>query len=401
MPISDQDRIMSPNCLIAISVLLFAWLATAAYLIRNIKRQRAISSRADQGQNALLLGLMTEKAREARVASDTLEKVARLLNLGIVELPGPGCKRPKLNGAARDFFKDSPELLERLMAEERQVPRKGQGSAPAKTVMAGQLVLDMRQVEVDGRRLLIFTDITEGFNLARELKKKERLALLGQMSGQVAHRIKTPLSVLSGRAQMLARRLAPGTRERLQAESIYDEARDLASEIDEIVSFYRNQQPQIREVSLNLLLNECVKRLNALGLECRAEVLHMDEGADAVRTDPAILSNALYLISQNSLHPESGAERVCFSAYLKDDSSGKRWIEILISDDGKGIDEDARARIFEPFFTTRAEGLGLGLFMARDLIERLGGGLELVSAKGDQAAGRDLGGACFKIILPL
>ena len=384
---------MTPNCIIVISVLLFAWLATAFFLIKQLRLKRLRADDQAANQSLMLLGLMKEKAKEARAAADTLEKVAELLNLGMVHLEEGG-KRLKCNQAAKAFFEDYPGKLEELAASD--LP-----PGEARTEMVGNRVLDVRFIEVDQKRLMVLTDMTESFKLARRLKEQERLALLGQMSGQVAHRIKTPLAVLAGRAQMLARRLSPGTKERLQAESIYDEARELASDVDQIVSFYSHQELRPAETALRDLLEDVAKRLNSADTGCQAVVEAIEP--EKIFTDRSLLQNALYLVGQNSLDPETGASRVSLSSRLvPSEAKGSKAdagedsglsVEILVQDDGKGISKEAKERIFEPFFSTRQEGMGLGLFMAGQILKRLGGTLE--AAKAEEGSG-----ACFRITLP-
>ncbi len=398
---------MSDSSFLVISILLFAWIVTAILFLRYVRSRNAAPISAGNGTD-VILGLMSQKAQEAENAEKALELTAKQLNLGIIQVPAsigsawsldqvedPAAmlsskesahSRPegqavvRCIGPVRELLQMDPDEMAALVRE---------FSGDRKTIHAGNRVIDIRKVELQERDLFLLTDITEGFLMAKELKEKERLALLGQMSGQVAHKIKTPLSILAGRAQLLARRLQSGTPEKLQAEGIYQEARDLAQEIDEIIRFYRYQRPEKSRVNICEIVETVVTRLNALGSETRAEVQasDKDQGCIYTITDRAILENALYLIAQNSLDPWVHASRVVFAI----DQEQER-LKILIEDDGDGIPEEVADKIFKPFFTTREDGIGLGLFMASDLLERIGGKLRLINA-GDKS------GASFEILL--
>jgi signal transduction histidine kinase len=110
-------------------------------------------------------------------------------------------------------------------------------------------------------------------------------------------------------------------------------------------------------------------------------------GLPLVHADPDLLSQVLLGLLSNATAATPPGGRLQLEATAAADT-----VEIAVSDSGPGIPEDLRARVFEPFFTTRARGTGLGLAVARQIVEAHGGRIDV----GDSA----LGGARFRVRLP-
>ncbi len=369
---------VNSTCFFSISVLLLVWIATIIAFLFYLRRQRHNVRDLQFGESSdVLLGLFSQKAREARVAAERLSKVADELGIGIIEkMPGQGLSA---NEWAKRFLPreaTNEESFEKLMEQE---------AFPC-TVQKGERIIEIRKLEAASRLILLLQDVTEGYKLARELKQKERLALLGQMSAQVAHQIKTPLSVLAGRAQMLARRLSPNSRERNQAEALFLEARELAGQVTQIVNFYKEMEPEYSSVFVNDVLEDTARRLGSMMASCKI-VVDCPSRIE-LRTDRRLLSDALFLVAQNSLSSESQADLIELKA-----RKGEGIVKIILTDNGKGFEIEDLDKIFEPFFTTREEGLGLGLFMARDILSRID--CKIKALKGEKQ------GAKFEILIPV
>jgi len=274
-----------------------------------------------------------------------------------------------------------PDQIEAVQKELEASPQ-----AREITVNHRDEILLVRRIDAGARdaELVIIEDVTDSFNMAKRLKESERLAIFGKMSANMAHQLKTPLSVLAGRAQMLQRRLA-GDKEACEiCEEIFQEARDLAQRISEVVELYRHQQPVWENIDAVSILERTKDRLSMLNssveihIRCPKE-LHLE-------TDPRIVGNAIFLVAQNSMKPETAAKNLAISVEDGGDS-----VRIVVEDDGKGIPQEQRDQLFEPFQTGSGEGLGLGLFLAKDMVTRIGG--DLVLENGGK-------GARFSLLLP-
>ena len=369
---------MSGTCFFSITILFFLWLFTCAALLLLLKRHR-FCAEPSSFHSDLLIGLASEKYQEAMEASKRLREVADALHIGLVELKDGQIK--EMNQSALDLLPEDvghrQALTGILNSLEKDSP---------KVVELDKTAVQMRRLSTSGSQdLVLIQDVTESFLMARELKQREKLAILGQMTAQMAHQIKTPIAILAGQAQMLARHLGEDAGLKGQAESIYQESRDLARQINEISNFYRKREPYFRDIDLCQVLYDVKKRLDPLGHSCKIDVRCPKE--IILETDPELLQNLLFLFGQNALSAETAATLLSIGVTLDNNR-----VSIRIKDNGMGIAKSMRDKVFEPFVSTKGEGLGLGLFLAKDLTQQMGGNIELEETKQ---------GTSFRLSFPL
>lgn len=370
---------MSATCFFSLSILLFLWLFTCVALVVILRKRRASSTEPSSFHSELLVGLASAKYQEAKEASRRLREVADALHIGLMELKGNRVN--EINRSAVELLPEdmrSGQSLTGLLASlQENSPR---------ILELDQMAVQLSKLPTSGSQdLVLVQDVTESFLMARKLKQHERLALLGQMTAQMAHQIKTPLAVLAGQAQMLARHLNTDMALKDQAEAIYHEARDLAKQINEISNFYKEREPYFKDVELCRLLDDVKKRLDSSDHSCEISIECPDE--ITIETDPGLLQNLLFLLGQNALSSETAASLLSISA-VKDNEQ----VTIRVKDNGAGMPEAMRDKLFEPFASTKGEGLGLGLFLARDLTRQMGGSIELEEVEQ---------GASFRLNFPI
>ncbi len=370
---------MSATCFFSLSILLFLWLFTCVALVVILRKRRASNTEQSSFHSELLVGLASAKYQEAREASKRLREVADALHIGLMELKGNRVN--EINRSAVELLPEdmrSGQSLTGLLASlQENSPR---------ILELDQTAVQLSKLPTSGSQdLVLVQDVTESFLMARKLKQHERLALLGQMTAQMAHQIKTPLAVLAGQAQMLARHLNTDMALKEQAEAIYHEARDLAKQINEISNFYKEREPYFKDVELCRLLDDVKKRLDSPDHSCEISIECPDE--ITIETDPGLLQNLLFLLGQNALSSETAASLLSISA-VKDNEQ----VTIRVKDNGAGVPEAMRDKLFEPFASTKGEGLGLGLFLARDLTRQMGGSIELEEVEQ---------GASFRLNFPI
>ena len=370
---------MSVTCFFSLSILLFLWLFTCVALVVILRKRRASSTEPSSFHSELLVGLASAKYQEAREASKRLREVADALHIGLMELKGNRVN--EINQSAVELLpedmRSGQSLTGLLVSLQENSPR---------ILELDQTAVQLSKLPTSGSQdLVLVQDVTESFLMARKLKQHERLALLGQMTAQMAHQIKTPLAVLAGQAQMLARHLNTDMALKDQAEAIYHEARDLAKQINEISNFYKEREPYFKDVELCRLLDDVKKRLDSPDHSCEISIECPDE--ITIETDPGLLQNLLFLLGQNALSSETAASLLSISA-VKDNEQ----VTIRVKDNGAGVPEAMRDKLFEPFASTKGEGLGLGLFLARDLTRQMGGSIELEEVEQ---------GASFRLNFPI
>jgi len=218
------------------------------------------------------------------------------------------------------------------------------------------------------------------------LLRKERLVVLGQLSGGLAHQIRTPLTTISNAVAVLRRKLAeaadPEIREvlRILSEEVWEANRI----ITDLLDFARVRPPTSVLMPVATLVESALAAAHpAHDIEVIRE---LDEDLLAW-VDERQTRDALANVIRNALEAMGEEGRLTLRA-----TAAPPYLSITVDDTGPGLSEDALAHLFDPLVTTKALGLGLGLTTARALIENQGGDLRHI-AHGD--------GARFEIRVPL
>ncbi len=217
-------------------------------------------------------------------------------------------------------------------------------------------------------------------HLARSLIAAERLATQGRLGAGLIHDLGKPLGVV----ERLSRRLPgrSGDRERLtrDARTIADLASQMRATLRDFLSATRDAVARgpgpVAEV--DLLIDRAVRIVERSHGRDRVSV-RLQPGLPMVREGGEKIVRAVANLLDNALLASDPCDVVEIAAGLKGDA-----LELQVIDRGAGMDAPVLARAFEPFFSTRpaGEGSGLGLAVCRDLIEGIGGAIELESAPG-------------------
>lgn len=245
-----------------------------------------------------------------------------------------------------------------------------------------------------------------------DLVRKERLAVLGQLAGGVAHQIRNPLAAIGNAATLIARHAGDPTDPVFQEaiRILQDEADHANRIVNDLVSYARIRSPSCRAVPLAETLRELV---GALGFPVRT--LH--DGDDAPSTGPvrtprptanARISIDLWLsdvpdafidelqvhealrnILRNAVEAMPLGGRMHVSLERAEDTG---FVRVVVQDEGAGVPESVREHMFRPLVTTKPAGLGLGLVTAQALVTSQGGRIEWSSKVGE--------GTRFEVYLP-
>jgi len=222
--------------------------------------------------------------------------------------------------------------------------------------------------------------------LHAQLEKERRLGYLGRMSAALAHEIRNPLSSIRLTSQLL---LARTSDEELKPKlkRISDEVARLEDALSNFLAFSRPDAPLPRKLDFRTFLEESLDLLRPLCTEHGISLeLALDGDIGTASLDPNSFGRAIRNIVLNSIE---ALQRTGGSIRVRAWRSGST-LQIEISDTGPGIPEPIRKSIFEEFFTTKDSGTGLGLTIARRIVEDHNGDLTLCNGTG---------GACFRITL--
>jgi len=232
-------------------------------------------------------------------------------------------------------------------------------------------------------------DAEESVRLLRqqqdELLKKERLIVLGQLAGSLAHQLRNPLCAISNAVAFLRRELAG-----LTTTSMEDALRIAGEEvwvanriIEDLLDYARIRPPAPRNLSVQELVE------SALGRESIPPGVKVEQrlGDERVHVDLSQICDAMGKLIRNAFEAMDGSGTITIASRPDDD-----LVELTITDTGVGISREEAALLFEPLVTSKPLGIGLGLTTARALVVNQGGTLEAEGERGK--------GARFKLRLP-
>jgi two-component system, NtrC family, nitrogen regulation sensor histidine kinase GlnL len=232
--------------------------------------------------------------------------------------------------------------------------------------------------------LLEFHDTEPERRVRREAELQAQQRLSRRIIRQLAHEVKNPLGGLRGAAQLLERQLSvPGLKDYTRV--IIEEADRLAALVDGILQAGGPSRPESFNVHQ---VTEHVARLIDSEKPATVEIIRdYDPSLPPITADRNQLIQAFLNLARNALQALDGGGRITFrtralSNYTLAGAHHRLVVSAEIEDDGPGIPDELKETIFYPLITGRAEGSGLGLTIAQDLVARNGGLIEFTSRPG-------------------
>jgi len=277
-------------------------------------------------------------------------------------------------------------MLDRLQEADRAVRRFNER-------LADEVAAATRTLSEQNSRLETLNGLL--LRAREDLAQRERMAALGQLAAQLAHEVGTPLGSVSGHLQLALAdaALEPSVRERLGI------AREELARVSRIIRDYldstRRLEPAIVDVRVDTTLSECVEISRGGSTQRSAAVaVQVEPAARQWSTDEGVVRQVVVNLVANALDAVSSTERrsdaaapVRVSASVERRAlRGADVTELLlrVEDDGPGLTPEQLGRIFEPFYTTkgRGKGTGLGLAICRELVQAVGGRIDVAATAG-------------------
>lgn len=231
--------------------------------------------------------------------------------------------------------------------------------------------------------IYVFSDLTDIKVLQEQVELKQRLSQLGEMSAGIAHELRNSMSVISGYAKILGRKVDDSGK--ATVDSIISEVQSMDRIISELLAFAKPADLNISEVNLNDLIEHAA---HSLTLDTKTEVSVRAESIISIRADELLLKQALSNIITNAKEAMPNGGRIDINLIGVSNKA-----EIRIRDTGCGISEDVRKKIFLPFYTTKEEGIGFGLALVQKIVVSHGGNIDVESKTGE--------GTMFTLTLPI
>ena len=207
------------------------------------------------------------------------------------------------------------------------------------------------------------------------------LAALGRMATQVAHELKNPLAGLRLYARHLENRLEESDAGGADiAKKITSTVDHLTAVVSEITAYGRPPQLHRAWMALDPVLDECVTFARArVDTEDITVTCSYDPACPEAFVDGRELRKAFLNLVVNGLEALAPGGRLAVATMY---DAGKRTVTISIEDTGIGMNEETASRVFDLFFTTKPQGTGLGMAIARSVVDLHGGRLAITSAPG-------------------
>ena len=215
-----------------------------------------------------------------------------------------------------------------------------------------------------------------------------RLKIWSKAVQKMAHDIKTPLSSISINLSMVKQKLADHLPQALKLvetdiELMLDEMNRLRQMTKNFLKFTNMEKPNLQTFSLSAFLQEVVEDFKSYYTETVEFRLEINYEKDLIRADRAQLKMVMHALIENAIDAikANGIVGITVNHTQKIDQGFEDFVEIEVFDSGPAIPEEIKEKLFEPYFTTKPDGTGMGLAIAKKIIEDHNGEIELVSTE--------------------
>jgi two-component system sensor histidine kinase FlrB len=331
------------------------------------------------------LAVTNGELRHQLIAKDALSQRLSLLLAalpgGVVALDAGGCVE-QVNPAAMDMLGEPLLRLSwRVVTDERLLRTNVAGEwnlRHAATTSPCRMRIESSPADSAGRRILLIHDITEAHAMREQLRRKQRLTVMGEMAAGLAHQLRTPLSTALLYAAHLGNPALPGHECQSFAAKALERLRHMEHLIRDMLLFVKGETAEWETVVMSSMLAELQQVIEPqLSRRNLRFSVHDNSAGASLMADRKALCGALTNLLENAMQASRAGGRVTLECASAGDA-----VTLTVSDDGPGIDAEIQERLFEPFFTTRAEGTGLGLAIVRGVIQSMGGAVQVRSAPG-------------------
>lgn len=377
---------------VVVSLVLMVWAAWTVYNYREYYEDE----------------LEATKLRYSDIIEHSAEAIISLDNNGVIGSWNRGAE--KMLGWNRDEMIGSSiekivptELIEQDELEEVSSIMESQGyvqnyeterltkSGEKKLVNLTESFVRDKNNEIVGHSQIL-RDLTDLKMRQEQIQQSERLATVGHMAAGVAHEVGNPLTAISSLIQVCQRKTDDEFIQN-QLKKVRDHIQRINKIVRELVDFSRPSNKKTEHAQVNDIIQSAVGLLKH-DARCRdvSFELNLSGSLPAISCVPDQIHQVLVNLLLNAVDAMKGVDdpKVMISTESQND-----YIKITVSDVGKGIKEEYRARIFEPFFTTKevGSGTGLGLSVSHGIINQMDGSI-WVDSEEDK-------GTTFTIKLPI
>ena len=241
---------------------------------------------------------------------------------------------------------------------------------------------------IDGLNLTVIIDVTEKAKMQEQLRKSDRLSIVGELAAGIAHEIRNPMTALKGFIQLLKPSIK--AEHSMYYDVITSELARIDSIINEFLILAKPQEIRFQESDVCQIMRETVDLLSAQAVLYNVQ-FSTDYQANLpfVYCEPNQLKKVFINLIKNAIEVMPSGGQITITINKTEEQN----VQICIQDEGMGIPKDKIKKLGEPFYTTKEKGTGLGLMVSYRILEEHNGTIQVESEEGK--------GTLFKITLPL
>ncbi len=407
--------------LTAVVAALVGLLAFAAAKFFTAARAATQSGRVEGAETAFMASAMEEAVRKLRIeeramaaraeASERLSsEIIASMTSGLLVVGAEGAVRT-LNPAGRSILHlptDAPlghfremltdssalaDVLDECLTSRRAIVRRAvqMKKANGTTSHLGVTVSPIAGDDAAHGAICLFTDLSDVVELEEQLRLKDSLARLGELTAGIAHEFRNGLATIHGYSRLLDLDRLPDDF-RACVVGIRDETEALGQVVTNFLNFAKPTELVLTPVDMSAVVERAADDVRG-DVRSRGGTIDILGEFGHVDGDEVLLRQAFSNLCRNALEACLEANVTPRIVIEGSREPGHPVLRVTVTDNGAGIQEAMQARMFRPFFTTKARGTGLGLALVQKIIVTHNGRVAAANAEG--------GGARLTVTLPL
>jgi two-component system, NtrC family, sensor histidine kinase AtoS len=230
------------------------------------------------------------------------------------------------------------------------------------TFLVSQSELVNENQETIGK-IFYFINITETEKLEQQVRRQEKLAVIGELAAGAAHEIRNPLAVIDGFLNLMKQSLTEEEVDKFHLHLLLKEIERINGIIEEMLMLSKPEAPKFQKVYLQDVIEEILPLMKET-LDTKNIAFHMDLEQKKMFLDTSQMKQVFHNLFRNSAEAVGEHGRITI---LGKEENGTYQVQVI--DDGSGIPGAAAEQIFDPFSTTKESGTGLGLTIAERIMD--------------------------------
>lgn len=217
------------------------------------------------------------------------------------------------------------------------------------------------------------------------MRRRERLATIGQLAASIGHDLRNPLGVIESSLFIMRRKNDANEVLLRHVDKIAKQVRTCERIVTDLLDMAKNNPPRLKMVDIREVIEQCLEQVNCP----RTIEIHIDAPPIQFVLDPGLIGQALVNLLTNSIRAIGSATPGQISIIAR---TTAEELKLTVEDTGPGFEPAILPLAFEPLVTTRATGIGLGLALVKSIVERHQGQV--------RGQNRNEGGASVDMVLP-